>query len=70
MKLELTLGHPTGKPCEFWMTGLGGCLYSLSQRWNMTYEQIIEKLVCDAAIKDDEENIVDGVYRRPERTAH
>lgn len=35
----------------------------------MTYEQIIEKLVCDAAIKDEDENIVDGVYRRPKRTA-
>lgn len=70
MKLELTLAVPCQHVCDdegnvltHNMTGLGEGLDKLTWMWGMSATEVIERLVSEAVLKEEEENIVDGEYQ-------
>lgn len=70
MKLELKLATPCQPVCDdegnvltHDMTGLGADLHKLTWMWRMSATEIIERLVSEAVLKEEEENIVDGEYQ-------
>jgi hypothetical protein len=47
-------------------TSIGDSLIRLTSMWEMSAEKVIEKLLNDAVLKEEEENVIDGEYRRPQ----
>jgi hypothetical protein len=66
-ELVLVLTKPeTRTDDSAFLTGIGDSLYRLEWMWEMSPEMIIEKLLNEAVLKEEEENIIDGEYRRPQ----
>jgi hypothetical protein len=50
----------------YMLTPVGSSLSTLAAMWDMSYEQIIEKIAYEAAV-NEERFIVDGKYVKPHR---
>lgn len=55
-----------GGGSAYMMTRTGSYLSTLTQMWDMTYEQVIEKVALEACM-EEERFIVDGEYVKPHR---
>lgn len=65
-ELILTLTKPETRTANSaFMTPIGCYLHKLESMWEMSPEEIIEKLLGEAVDKEEDENVIDGVYRRP-----
>lgn len=65
-ELVLVLTKPETRTADSaFLTGIGSCLHTLERMWEMSPEEIIERLLCDAVLKEEEENVIDSEYRRP-----
>lgn len=67
--IKLYCEQPTpiyGSDPAYMMTTTGAYLHTLAEMWDMTYEQVIEKVALEAVWKE-ERFIVDGEYVKPHR---
>jgi len=69
LKIKLHLDEPhydRDSGVGYIMTNVGHSLYVLSEMWDMSQEEVVEK-IAGAAVVEEERFVVDGEYVKPHR---